>query len=134
MTRLCLKASRRLPLNAPTLALRLTRKTPDDIIELAAKSLKAGGAHPILLNDEKLIEGLKHCGDGIGSSGEGWENWDSEVTLEDARNYACDGCYEAQIVGKNWFTLGGFPTPTILECTINMGKTYSSAGTVWFTG
>jgi pyruvate-formate lyase len=91
--------------------LRLTDKTPDDVIQLAAKCLKAGGAHPILLNDDKIINGLKHCGDGIGGKGDGWEGWDSEIALEDARNYACDGCYEPQIVGKNWFTLGGFPMP-----------------------
>ena len=106
-----MKASRRIPLNAPTLALRLTTKTPPDVIELAAKCLKAGGAHPILLNDEKFIKGLQNCGKDIGGDGAGFENWDSEIKLADARDYACDGCYEPQIVGKNWFTLGGFPTP-----------------------
>src|SRR5262249_33652140 len=36
VTRLCLHAARRLPLNSPTLDLRVHRQTPDDVLALAA--------------------------------------------------------------------------------------------------
>jgi pyruvate-formate lyase len=39
VTRLCLAAARRLPLNSPTLDLRLHPSTPNDVVELAAKAL-----------------------------------------------------------------------------------------------
>lgn len=59
---------------------------------------------------------------------------DSTVDIKDARHYASDGCYEPMMVGKNWFTLGGFPTLTPLECTLNQGRTYYDAGTLYLTG
>ena len=35
--------------------------------------------------------------------------------LRVARDYACDGCYEPQLSGVSWFTLGGLTTPQVLE-------------------
>ena len=57
ITNMCLKAARRLPLNAPCLSIRLTATTPEDIREEAAKALLSGGAHPILYHDRKVIQG-----------------------------------------------------------------------------
>lgn len=58
ITLMCLKACRRLPLNAPCVSLRLTTNPPPLVVEEAAKALLSGGAHPILYNDDKMVEGL----------------------------------------------------------------------------
>ncbi|HEX6041363.1 pyruvate formate lyase family protein, partial [Longimicrobium sp.] len=138
VTTFCLRAARRLPLNAPCLSLRLRADTPREVLREAARALLAGGAHPILLNDDKIIPGLQRSGEAIGAGADVEARaegcWRSEVTLEAARDYACDGCYEPQVVGQNWFTLGGMATLLPLECALNQGKTYASAGPMWFRG
>ena len=60
--------------------------------------------------------------------------WRSEVALSAARDYACDGCYEPQLTGLNWFTLGGLNTLVVLEAAMNQGKSWATAGPVWFRG
>jgi pyruvate-formate lyase len=62
VTLLCLKAARRIPVNAPSLSLRTYKDMPDEYIQEAAKSILAGGAHPILYNDDRLCEGLHLSG------------------------------------------------------------------------
>ena len=57
ITYMCLRAARRLPLNAPCVSLRLNPDTPQRIIVEAAKALLSGGAHPVLMNDEKAVAG-----------------------------------------------------------------------------
>ena len=57
VTMMCLKASRRLPLNAPCLSLRLTPHTPQKYKQEAAKAILSGGAHPILFCDDKMVQG-----------------------------------------------------------------------------
>jgi hypothetical protein len=59
---LALKSARRLPLNAPTLGLRVRSDIPDLYIREATKSVLSGGAHPILLNDDKIIPGIINSG------------------------------------------------------------------------
>ncbi len=144
ITLFCLRAARRLPLNAPCLSLRMRSDIPDEYLQEAALAILSGGAHPILLSDEKIISGLLHSGDNVGNGRRSDEftpvkekaagKWNSNVTLKDARDYACDGCYEPQIVGKNWFTLGGFVTLQALEAALNQGKTWLSAGPMYFRG
>ena len=57
ITLMCLKACRRLPLNAPCISLRLTKSAPLEVKQAAVDALLSGGAHPILYHDEKMIEG-----------------------------------------------------------------------------
>ncbi|MDH4471687.1 MAG: Dyp-type peroxidase [Fluviicola sp.] len=130
-----IRCSSRLPLNTPCLSLRMRKDVPEEVLEEAARAVLSGGAHPIFLNDELFIDGLKQSGDNVG--GEDLSKnpkWSSKVTIESARNYACDGCYEPQFPGENWFSLGGFSTLEPLECALNRGKTYSSAGSTYFRG
>lgn len=145
VTLMCIRAAARLPLNAPCLSLRVSKETPDAILKEAAKAILSGGAHPILLNDDKIIPGLIQSGYSIGVGGDNSNEftpvsqkaegkWRSEVSLASARNYACDGCYEPMFVGQNWFTLGGFSTLDPLECALNQGRLYSSAGPVFLMG
>ncbi len=144
VTRLCLRAARRLPLNAPCLSLRVRSDMPADIIHEASLAILSGGAHPILVSDEKTIPALAKSGDRIGNGSDGSGStpvaekagglFQSEVSLADARDYACDGCYEPQLSGNSWFTLGGLVSLQPLECALNQGKTWQSAGPVWFRG
>jgi hypothetical protein len=57
-----LRASRNIPFNAPEVGLRVNPDTPKIFLEEAAKSILSGGAHPILLNDEKVIYSIKKSG------------------------------------------------------------------------
>ncbi len=125
VTLLCLRAARRLPLNAPCLSLRTRRAMPEEILHEAALALLSGGAHPILLNDEKVVPGLIASGD---------HQYSMPVPLRVARDYACDGCYEPQLSGVSWFTLGGLTTPQVLEAALNQGKAWASAGPIYFRG
>jgi Dyp-type peroxidase family len=135
VTRSCLRAAARLPLNAPCLSLRVREDMPKDLFELAATAILSGGAHPILLHDDKIVAGMRACGDGVGGEALAGESfWRSEVSLRSARNYACDGCYEPMFVGQNWFTLGGFSTLDPLECALNQGRLYASAGPAFLRG
>lgn len=63
VTEMCLKACRRLPLNAPCVSLRLSKDTPYHVKKLAVEALLSGGAHPILFNDRKMINGMYVCAD-----------------------------------------------------------------------
>lgn len=125
ITLFCIRAARRLPLNAPCLSLRTRRDMPEEVLREAALALLSGGAHPILLSDEKVIPGLVASGD---------HRYSVPVPVRVARDYACDGCYEPQLSGVSWFTLGGLTTPQVLEATLNQGKAWASAGPIWFRG
>ena len=57
---MCLKACRRLPLNAPCVSLRLTSFTPEVVVSEAAKALLSGGAHPILFHDDRMVQGISN--------------------------------------------------------------------------
>ncbi|HZQ44643.1 MAG TPA: pyruvate formate lyase family protein [Acidobacteriaceae bacterium] len=121
VTRLCLAAARRLPLNSPTLDLRVHGQTPDDLLELAAHALLSGGAHPVLLNDEIIIPALiEHTG--------------ASIPRAAARNYACDGCYETMVAGESEFSFGFVPALDLVEKTLNRGAGIAAAGTTNLRG
>jgi Dyp-type peroxidase family len=136
----CLRASSRLPFNAPVLSLRVSKDMPAEwrriLLEEAAKGQLSGGASPILLNDDKIIPALAHSGDDIGppASSAAAALWKSKVRPEDAHHYACDGCYEPQLVGANWFHLGGITLLQALEYALNQGRQILSAGPVDLLG
>lgn len=120
VTMLCLKASRRLPLNAPTLSLRVYKDMPSEYLEEAARSVLAGGAHPILYNDDRLCEALHRSG--------------TQVTRAWSRNYAADGCYEPMLAGATEFAFNNVTPMTALEQALNQGTTYGEAGPVYLRG
>merc|ERR1719273_1705876 len=66
LTKMMLRASARLPLTAPCLSLRVHKETPREILVEAAKALKSGGAHPVMMNDDKIVKGLRQAGNYIG--------------------------------------------------------------------
>jgi pyruvate-formate lyase len=121
VTRLCLAAARRLPLNSPTLDLRVHAGTPDDVIELAARALLSGGAHPVLLNDDIIVPALaKNSGAGI--------------ALSAARNYACDGCFETMVAGESEFAFGFVSALDTIEKTLNRGAGLAATGPIHLRG
>jgi pyruvate-formate lyase len=120
VTLLCLKAARRIPVNAPTLSLRVYKDMPDELLDEAAKAILAGGAQPILFNDDKLCEALFRSG--------------KEVSRGWSRNYAADGCYEPMLAGASEFAFNNVAPLLALEQTINQGATYSAAGPEYLRG
>ncbi|KAI0811818.1 pyruvate formate lyase-domain-containing protein [Xylaria sp. FL0064] len=120
VTLLCLKACRRIPVNAPSVSLRLYDGIPKEYIDEAATSLLSGGAHPVLYNDDKLCKGLLQSG--------------RSVTRAWARNYAADGCYEPMMAGASEFTFGNVEPMAALECALNQGAMYGAAGPVYLRG
>lgn len=140
VTLACLRASARLPFNAPVLSLRVSKDMPPEwrekLMREAAYGQLSGGASPIFMNDDKIIPLLAKSGDKIGPvSGSHYKNlWESKVRPEDAHNYAADGCYEPQFVGANWFSLGGVILLQPLEYALNQGRQIQSAGPVDLLG
>lgn len=121
VTRLCLHAARRLPLNSPTLDLRVHKETPEDVLDLAAAALLSGGAHPVLLNDDIIVPALA-------------EHSLAPIPLPDARDYACDGCFETMVAGQSEFSFGFASAPEMIEKTLNRGAGLSGAGPVNLRG
>ncbi len=120
VTLLCLKAARRIPVNAPTLSLRVYKDMPQEVLDAAAESLLAGGAHPILYQDDRLCEALHRSG--------------KDVTLRWARDYAADGCYEPMLAGATEFAFANVTPMAALEQALNQGATYGAAGPVYLRG
>lgn len=121
VTRLCLEAARRLPLNSPTLDLRVHAGTPRDVLDLAARALMSGGAHPVILNDDVIVPALA-------------ENSGNPISLASARNYACDGCYETMVAGESEFSFGFISALDLIEKTLNRGAGLAGAGPVNLRG
>ncbi len=121
VTRLCLHAARRLPLNSPTLDLRVHPGTPADVLDLAAAALISGGAHPVLLNDAVIVPALA-------------EHSLAPIALADARDYACDGCYETMVAGQSEFSFGFASAPEMIEKALNRGAGLSGSGAVNLRG
>ncbi|MEO9383354.1 pyruvate formate lyase family protein [Chromobacterium phragmitis] len=120
VTLLCLKAARRIPVNAPTLSLRVYKDMPQEALDAAAASLLAGGAHPILYQDDRLCEALRRSG--------------SQVSLRWARDYAADGCYEPMLAGATEFAFANVAPLSALEQALNQGAAYGEAGPVYLRG
>lgn len=121
ITLLCLETARRLPFNSPTLDLRVHSNTPAKVLDLAAAALLSGGAHPVLLNDDKIIPALQFKTGGT-------------VELKSARNYACDGCYETLFAGETEFSFGFVAALDVLEKALNSGAGFSMSGPVYLRG
>jgi Dyp-type peroxidase family len=119
ITTMCLRSSRRLPVNAPCLSLRVHGKMSRDLFEEAAKAVLSGGAHPIMLNDDKLVPAIADCG---------------PVALADARDYTCDGCYEPIIVGKTEWAFSYVPLLPMVDYALNQGCNIQGAGPINLRG
>lgn len=106
-TYLFLEAYTDLGLFTPSLYVRLHENSPRELLEKSAETLMKGDCGlPTIYNDEAIIPAL--CSSG--------------VSLEDARDYVADGCWEPILNGKNDWTFGMVNMLTVLECAINGGS------------
>lgn len=121
---MCLKACRRLPLNAPCVSLRLSQSTPQAVKKEAVAALLSGGAHPILFHDKKMVEGIiivslddnikANCCpviclivlglyEALCQSYTRSSVKNERDLMRVARNFSCDGCYEPMFTGMSEF-------------------------------
>nr|MCR4804809.1 hypothetical protein [Clostridia bacterium] len=101
----------RMHLTDPTVALRVHKKTPDDLWRLAIESSKICGGMPQLQNDEVIVPALVKCG----------------FSNEDAYDYGIVGCVEPGGNGNEWSASGNnggdsvWDIMEILQLVINGG-------------
>ncbi len=100
LTRECILACGRNALPRPNVALRITRDTPDSIVEEALSALSQGGGRPALYNDDRYVKTL--------------QSMDLGVSDADAREVGFGGCTETMIAGMS--NVGS------LEGSINLAK------------
>lgn len=81
----------------PTVALRISSSTPDEIWRLGIESSKLCGGIPQLQNDEVIIKSLTDTG----------------MAIEDARDYSIVGCVEPAGTGNEWPACGSCGSESI---------------------
>lgn len=105
MSRLVLEATGSIKLQEPTTIARIHPRTPHEfLLRCCDTVVRHGGGQPGLFNDEVTIPMLMSTG----------------VSLEDARNWAVDGCCEPIVPGKHNTINGGC-------CHINLLKVLEMA-------
>jgi formate C-acetyltransferase len=107
MTYIVLEASRRLHVLQPTIALRVHKNTPDELLSAATDVIRTGCGYPSLFNDEVLIPLLRKWG----------------VAEEDVHDYSCSGCVYIELPGKNQVrrASGYFVLPKCLWWALHRG-------------
>lgn len=100
LTRLCLEVAAEVRQPFPNTSLRVHAKTPDDLYDLALKSIRAGAGNPMFLNDDAWIPNLQKRG----------------VDRSDAVEYYNMGCVEIMLGAKQpfWHGVGKCSFPQIL--------------------
>ena len=114
VTYMVLESVARLSLHDPTISLRVSRKTPDALWDLAIETSRRVGGLPLFQNDDIIIPGImKELG----------------FTLEDARDYAIIGCQEITGSGNDYACANGICPPhasihysVLLDMAINDGR------------
>jgi len=91
----------------PLVSVRLHKNSPEEILDITAKCLARGGAQPTVFNDDTVIPGM------VEQLG---------VSLEDARDYSNDGCWETIPYGRTEFGYGHIEVLLSLESLLNRGK------------
>ena len=138
VTLMCIRAARRIPVNAPCLGLRVTKDIPKIFLVEAARCMLSGGGHPILLNDDRIIPAIMQSGNYKLNPNNKYSfdttKWDPRVDIKDANDYSSDGCHEFLISGKCWFCLSGLPTLQPLEWLLNEGMDLLSSGARFIHG
>jgi formate C-acetyltransferase len=108
MSSITLEARSTLPLTQPTVAIRVHKDTPDQFLSEMTDAIRKQPGVYSLFNDEMMISFITSVG----------------VPLEDARDYAKEGCMRWVIPGKpmGQRALGGmFSLPKSLEYALNQG-------------
>jgi len=101
-----LDALRRLSSNFPTVSVRLHKGSPDRLVRACCEVMRSNAGAPALYNDEVVVPALVDAG----------------IPLEDARDFANDGCWETTISGKTQFTYVTFSAAKCLEWVLTRGR------------
>ena len=96
VTFMVLETVGRLGLHDPTITLRLTKDSPQEIYDCAIECTKLVGGLPLYYNDEVVVPGIK--------KEMGW-------TIEEARDYALIGCQEITGSGFEYACCNGIIPP-----------------------
>ena len=96
VTFMVLETVGRLGLHDPTITLRLTKDSPQEIYDCAIECTKLVGGLPLYYNDEVVVPGIK--------KEMGW-------TIEEARDYALIGCQEITGSGFEYASCNGIIPP-----------------------
>lgn len=94
----------------PTLAARVSSKTPESFYTLVADTLRYGQGEPMIYNDDAIIPGFVDLG----------------VPVEDARDYSNDGCWECLVAGKSHFSYAHVMNLQMIEYVLNRGVSLKS--------
>ena len=98
-----------------TITVRVSKKTPDKLMEKAMELVRTGIGMPAFVSDESYIAGLV----------------DQGVPLEEAREYALAGCLDLNLPGKSRINaLGMFIVPKVLDITMHNGVLTSTGETI----
>merc|ERR1719239_720067 len=90
----------------------------DEIFTEAAKAILSGGAHPILMNDDKMCPAMARC----------------YISTKHSRDYAPDGCFEPVICGRSEWCFSFLPILPIVGMAMNQGAKILGAGWVNLNG
>jgi formate C-acetyltransferase len=101
-----LDSLRRLSTNFPTVSVRLHKGSPERLIRACCEVMRSNAGAPALYNDEIVVPALVDAG----------------IPLEDARDFANDGCWETTISGKTQFTYVTFSAAKCLEWVLTRGR------------
>ncbi len=102
VTYLVLDIVEELPISDFPISIRLNSKTPAKLLDKAARVVRHGGGVIAFYNEEVVIDALLK---------DGYE-------LEEARQFANDGCWEVQIPGKTHFAYWPFDGLDIFNRTV----------------
>ncbi|MCC8061179.1 MAG: hypothetical protein LIO81_10185 [Clostridiales bacterium] len=108
LTYMFLECSKELHLPHPTLSLRVSEQTPDELMILAMECVKEGVGYPCFISEKEYINYIIN---------------NSDVDIREAREFALNGCIDIALPGRSRQT--GVPmivTPIMLEFAINGGK------------
>ncbi len=114
VTYMVLETYARLKLHDPNVSLRLTKDSPQELMDCAIETTKRVGGLPLFYNDEVLIPAVMQ---------------ELGFTLEEARDYALIGCQEITGSGVDYSCCNGIVPPlgsvyysVVLDMALNDGK------------
>lgn len=104
---MCLEAQAHIMMPSPSVAVRVSNKTPDDFFYRVCEVIRLGSGMPNIFNDELTIPALLNRG----------------IPLKLARTWTPSGCVEPDIAHKydGWHDAASFNTAKVLEITLHNG-------------
>ncbi len=105
-TVMILESFRRLRMTNPVMSVRIHPGTPEWLYRQVAICLKTGGGLPCIYNDTPILEGYTKFG----------------IPVEDARDYANNGCWEVIMPGRTDFYFNKLNGLKCIEWALNRGR------------